>query len=291
MVPDNTDTEADTATSGHPSAFKPAEADFAGSFAPATRPTDVRDRPWYRDGEYLLGGWGDVKMWKSAWIETTATAFLVYVSGMTTGTLLSYGTKQIGAYIGIANIFLLATFIYATAPASGGHLNPMITFSVVLSGMCPVSRGVAYMLGQTAGAALGGGILLGARVFLNEFFASMALIYLAYGVGLDPRQAEFYGPRMGPLLVGSSLGLISFATSGAVPGFAGAQMHPARCFGFGVAKRDMVGQWIWWFAPATAAILSALMYNLIPLDHGDDAATEKKRKKTVADDAQRHVEV
>src|SRR5687767_10095834 len=122
------------------------------------------------------------------------------------------------------------------------------------------------MLHQTLGTALSGGVLLGiwgserateyygggcfydtefiteSRVFLNEFFASMALIYLAYGVGLDPRQAEFYGPRMGPLLVGSSLGVIAFATSGAVPGFAGAQMHPARCFGFGVAKRDMVGE-------------------------------------------------
>lgn len=71
----------------------------------------------------------------------TATAFLIYISGMTTGTLISYGTVQVGAYIGISSIFLIATFIYATAPASGGHLNPMITFTVVLTGMCPVSRG------------------------------------------------------------------------------------------------------------------------------------------------------
>lgn len=126
--------------------------------------------------------------------------------------------------------------------------------------------GIAYMLGQTLGAALGGGVLLGVwgptratqyygggcfyntefisegQVFLNELFASLALLYLAYGVGLDPRQAEFFGPRMGPLLVGASLGVVAFATSGIVPGFAGAQMHPARCFGFGVAKRDMVGK-------------------------------------------------
>lgn len=31
---------------------------------------------------------------------------------------------------------LLALFIYASAPASGGHLNPMITFSAVLVGIC-----------------------------------------------------------------------------------------------------------------------------------------------------------
>lgn len=65
------------------------------------------------------------------------------------------------------------------------------------------------------------------------------LLYLAFGVGLDPRQALLFGPRLGPLLVGISLGLVSFASSGIVPGYAGAQMNPARCFAFGIAKRDM----------------------------------------------------
>lgn len=65
MVPD-TDTDTDTAIIRRQSTFKPAEADFAGSFAPATRPTEARVRPWYKDREYLLGGWTDVRMWKSA---------------------------------------------------------------------------------------------------------------------------------------------------------------------------------------------------------------------------------
>lgn len=83
-------------------------------------------------------------------------------------------------------------------------------------------------------------ILLG-EVFLNEVFASLVLLFLSYGVGLDPRQAVVFGPRLGPLLVGSSLGILSFATSGIAPGYAGAQMNPARCFAFGVARRDMSG--------------------------------------------------
>lgn len=79
------------------------------------------------------------------------------------------------------------------------------------------------------------------QVFLNEIFGSWTLLFLAFGLGLDPRQALLYGPRLGPMLVGLSLGLLTFATSGAVPGYAGAQMHPGRCFAFGVAKRDMSG--------------------------------------------------
>jgi glycerol uptake facilitator-like aquaporin len=79
------------------------------------------------------------------------------------------------------------------------------------------------------------------QVFLNEIFSTSALLFLAYGLGLDPRQAVLWGPRMGPVLVGLALGLVAFATSGIAPGYAGAQMHPARCFAFAVAKRDMTG--------------------------------------------------
>jgi glycerol uptake facilitator-like aquaporin len=74
---------------------------------------------------------------------------------------MNYQTPQLAAYVGIYNALLLAVFIYATAPASGGHLNPMITFAAMICGLCPASRGVIYMIAQTIGAALAGGLLLG----------------------------------------------------------------------------------------------------------------------------------
>jgi glycerol uptake facilitator-like aquaporin len=77
------------------------------------------------------------------------------------------------------------------------------------------------------------------QVYLNETFASFVLLFLSFGVGLDPRQAALYGPRMGPVLVGASLGLVSFATSGIIPGYAGAQMSPAKCLGNGIARLDL----------------------------------------------------
>lgn len=95
------------------------------------------------------------------------------------------------------------------------------------------------------GRVFGGGCFLDAaslspgQAFLNEFFTSFVLIFLAFGVGFDPRQALFFGPRFGPLLVGMSLGLLTFATSGIAPGYAGAQMNPARCFAYGIVRRDM----------------------------------------------------
>jgi glycerol uptake facilitator-like aquaporin len=60
--------------------------------------------------------------------------------------------------------------------------------------------------------------------------------FMAFGLGLDPRQAQAFGTRIGPLLVGCALGLISFATSGLFDGYTGAGMNPARCLAFAVAR-------------------------------------------------------
>lgn len=77
------------------------------------------------------------------------------------------------------------------------------------------------------------------QIYLNEVFSSFVLLFLSFGVGLDPRQAALFGPRMGPLLVGASLGLVTFSSSGIIPGYAGAQMNPSRCLAFGIARRNM----------------------------------------------------
>lgn len=75
-------------------------------------------------------------------------------------------------------------------------------------------------------------------------FVLTLLSFLAFGVGLDPRQAEMFGPRLGPLFVGCTLGLVSFASSGLVPGYTGAAMNPARCFAFATAKANYKGTFV-----------------------------------------------
>ncbi|KAK5999251.1 putative aquaporin PIP2-6 [Cladobotryum mycophilum] len=196
-------------------------ASFDGSFVPLTRPRIHPTTPWYRNRDYFLGQWLEPSIWRSAVVEAVATAAMVYISGQIAGTLQSYETNQLGGYIGISNIFLLSVMIYATAPATGGHMNPVITFSAILTGLCPVARGVLYLCGQTLGASLAAGVLRGVwgharsmqyhgggcfwdasqassgQVFLNEVFATFCLLYLSYGVGLDPRQALLLDRALG----------------------------------------------------------------------------------------------
>jgi glycerol uptake facilitator-like aquaporin len=94
-------------------------------------------------------------------VELFATAFQFYLSGQMGLTLMNYQITQLAAYVGIYTSLLLAIFIYATALASGGHMNPLITFTAMLCGLCPVPRAVLYLIAQTTGAALAGGMLLG----------------------------------------------------------------------------------------------------------------------------------
>ena len=76
-------------------------------------------------------------------------------------TIGSFQTTQAAAYAGVTNIFLLSLFIYAMAPSSGGHINPVITFATVMTGLTGFSRGVLYLIAQTAGAATAGGLIRG----------------------------------------------------------------------------------------------------------------------------------
>ena len=199
-------------------------------------------------------------------VEMMATTCLCYISGLIDTTIGNFGTAQSAAYAAVSSIFLLSLFILAIAPGSGGHINPLITFSTMITGLTGFSRGILYMMAQTIGAALAGGTLRGSfgagraiqwqgggcfrepgtvtsgQALLIETMCCFVLLVLAFGVALDPRQQKLMGPVFGPLAVGSSLGLVVFASGGLVPGYSGAGANPARCFAFAVARHNFKGE-------------------------------------------------
>jgi glycerol uptake facilitator-like aquaporin len=84
------------------------------------------------------------------------------------------------------------------------------------------------------------------NAFVIEFVFCLALLFMAFGVGLDPRQKQTIGPAMGPFLVGMTLGVLSFGSGFARYGYGGASMNPARCFGTFVGSRFPGWHWIHW---------------------------------------------
>jgi hypothetical protein len=50
---------------------------------------------------------------------------------------------------------------------------------------------------------------------------ALVLIFVAFGVGLDPRQAKVFGAALAPILVGASLAFGTLASSLIKPGYSG----------------------------------------------------------------------
>jgi glycerol uptake facilitator-like aquaporin len=87
--------------------------------------------------------------------------FLCYLSALLYITIGSFKTLHIAPYAGITNIVLTTLLIYALSPSSGGHVNPVITFATMTTGLTGFSRGVLYLIGQTIGGAVAGGLIQG----------------------------------------------------------------------------------------------------------------------------------
>ncbi|KAL5321990.1 hypothetical protein ACEPPN_009956 [Leptodophora sp. 'Broadleaf-Isolate-01'] len=144
----------------------PAQAtQFPGSFASDLRRDTrryVKSTKWQRvASQYLTDGWGDINIWKSAFIEFVGETALCYLSGMIDIVIGNFHTTQPAAYVGVTNIFLISLFIFAMAPSSGGHVNPVITFATMTAGLTGFSRGILYLIAQTAGAATAGALIRG----------------------------------------------------------------------------------------------------------------------------------
>lgn len=184
------------------------------------------------------------------------------------------------------NTIIIAILIYCFGAISGAHFNPLITFATFFARLATFPRLVLYLAAQVGGGALAGLLLRAAagtrffkvggcylftdddaRVssqFVIEFMGSLQLLVMAFGVGLDPRQKNIFGPALAPILVGLAAGASALCFAFAVPGSGGAGLNPARCFGVFVGSRFPGWHWINWVGPLAASILHGIIYFIVP---------------------------
>lgn len=60
------------------------------------------------------------------------------------------------------------------------------------------------------------------EAFVLEFGVYSIVVFVAFGVGLEPRQGKTLGPALSPILVGVTVGLATFGTGSVHPGWSGA---------------------------------------------------------------------
>lgn len=164
---------------------------------------------------------------------TTTTAAGVYATAVFLGPVAG----------GISNFLLLTLFTFTFASVSGAHFNPTITLATFTAQLISFPRMVLYIAGQILGGTLAGLMLraaYGSRSFvvggcavdtalvsaeqalILEFICCLTLIFLAFGIGLDPRQLQAIGTSLAPWLVGLTLGVVSWASAFTKPGYEGA---------------------------------------------------------------------
>jgi glycerol uptake facilitator-like aquaporin len=104
----------------------------------------------------------------------------------------------------------------------------------------------------------------GQQAFALETMGSIFVLFLAFGLGLDPRNQGSFGPALGPFLVGASSGVALFAGGIARPGYLGLSCNPARCLGLMAASHRFTYHWVHWMGDLTACVVHAFIYYAIP---------------------------
>ncbi|RBQ67466.1 hypothetical protein FVER14953_10709 [Fusarium verticillioides] len=240
----------------------------------------------------------NLDLWKAALIEGIGTLLFVYITiwvNISPDTAPAAPTQRFGSFDnaaflgpligGITNLIFITLFVTSFGAISGAHFNPLITFATFCARLCSLPRLILYVAAQIGGGALAGLLVRASwggrdfkvggcwlftdivpprEIFVVELVSATLLLFLAFGVGLDPRQAKIIGPALGPFMVGLSVGTMSFASAFARYGYGGAGLNPARCMGAFVGSRFPGWHWIHWVADGTACIIHGVCYYFIP---------------------------
>ena len=237
--------------------------------------------------------WDDVKSadaWRAALVELIAVFVFVFVSvGAVVVTGFMTDDEMTPARliaIAFANGLAIALLVAATARFSGGHINPAVTVSVVVTGKMGITKGVMYVVAQLAGAivaalalklvifgdgalgvhALGDAVDGAGAGLLVEMALTFFLVFVIFAAAMGPK-----GPsHLAPIAIGLVI-LVDLLIG--VP-LTGASMNPARSFGPALVAGEWADHWIYWVGPIVGGSIAALMYEYIFLRGRAEASAE-----------------
>jgi aquaporin TIP len=203
--------------------------------------------------------------------EFIGTFSLIFVGVLVIRHLGSDPAGLIG--IAFAHGLAIACLASATAAISGGHLNPAVTFGLLLAKRIDPLNAIGYIVAQCAGAiaagyaavyvagdniatkgtpALGNGVSVGQGI-VAEAIATFFLVFVVLGTAVDRR-----APKMGALFIGLTVTMGIFAI-GPVTGGA---LNPARWIGSGVPGAALGNPEVYIVGPLLGAAVAALVYTL-----------------------------
>ncbi len=186
------------------------------------------------------------------------------------------GALGIGGLIGVAfaHGLVILALIYTLGPISGAHLNPAVTFGLLIGGEFKLKHAVVYWTAQLLGGALGAWVLcvalggsesgLGAttlastvtpaRGILIEAILTFLLMFTIFCTAVSGRGGDQTGIAIGMILTACIL------MGGPLTG---ASLNPARTFGPALFTNGFGQFWIYVVGPFAGAAVAALSYKYI----------------------------
>ncbi len=179
--------------------------------------------------------------------------------------------------VALAHGLTIAVMVSATGGISGGHLNPAVTFGLLVGGKIDLKKAGAYCIAQLAGAVIAAGMVgmllqsgeiagkeivakgtpvlgKGATGFQSvgiEAVLTFFLVFVVYGSAVDER-----APKIGGLAIGLTVALdILFGGP-----FTGAAMNPARTFGPAIVGGQWDHHYVYWVGPLLGGAIAGLVY-------------------------------
>ncbi|XP_058207217.1 aquaporin PIP1-2-like [Rhododendron vialii] len=240
--------------------------------------------PLFERGE--LTSWS---FYRAGIAEFVATFLFLYILvmtvigvGQTSDKCSTVGLQGIAWAVG-GMIFVL---VYCTAGISGGHINPAVTFGLLLARKLSLNRAIFYMIMQCLGAICGVGVAKGLEksgryeVFggaanvvapgytkgvglAAEIVGTFVLVYTVFSATDAKRSArDSHVPVLAPLPIGFAVFVVHLAT---IP-ITGTGINPARSLGAAVIynrSHAWHDQWIFWVGPFVGAALAATYHQVV----------------------------
>uniref|UniRef100_A0ACD5UDK8 Uncharacterized protein n=1 Tax=Avena sativa TaxID=4498 RepID=A0ACD5UDK8_AVESA len=214
--------------------------------------------------------------------EFVATAVFVFAAeGSVYGLWKMYtDTGTLGGLlvVAIAHALALAAAVALSCDASGGHVNPAVTFGVLVARRISFARAVLYWAAQLLGAVLAAALLrlvsggvrpmgftLGGGIherhaLLLEVVMTFGLMYTVYATTVDrSRDGSGNVSAIAPIAIGFVLGANILAGGP----FDGAAMNPARAFGPALVGWSWRHHWVYWVGPLIGAGLAGALYESV----------------------------
>ncbi|XP_011153829.1 aquaporin AQPAn.G isoform X2 [Harpegnathos saltator] len=229
--------------------------------------------------------------------EVTKLDFLVMLFAETLGTFLLVligcascitwvaTTPPTVVHIAFTFGLAVASLAQALGPISGCHVNPAVSFGLLVSGNCTFLKAISYVVCQCCGAIAGSAVLklmmpeaqksygMGATMLgpdvtvtqgiIMEAIITFLLVLVVHAV-TDPKRTDTRG--WAPLAIGLT---ISAAHMAAVP-FTGSSMNPARTLGPAVIDGHFRNVWIYWVGPIAGGCVAGGVYRMGLRSNKDD---------------------